>query len=131
MRGRVVSGLGGRPSPEGRDRSRCAWRNALKAPVALALVVLATAGAARAETIESALAKAYQNNPQLNAQRAIVRQIDENVPQALAGMRPNISATVDAGKEYTNTTETFPPIPPVLSTGASIKLKGTTTPRSA
>jgi outer membrane protein len=92
---------------------------------------LAAAGVARAETIESALAKAYQNNPQLNAQRAIVRQIDENVPQALAGMRPNVSATLNVGKEYTDTTETFPPIPPVLSSGASVKLSGTTTPRSA
>src|SRR5262249_2160973 len=34
-----------------------------------------------AETIESALVKAYQNNPQLNAQRASVRATDEGVPQ--------------------------------------------------
>jgi len=42
-------------------------------------------GPAAAETMESALAKAYQNNPQLNAQRAIVRETDEGVPQALSG----------------------------------------------
>jgi hypothetical protein len=33
---------------------------------------------ATAEKIEAALARAYQNNPQLNAQRATVRQTDEN-----------------------------------------------------
>ena len=40
-----------------------------------------------------ALIQAYQNNPQLNAQRAATRAIDENVPQALAGYRPRVSAT--------------------------------------
>ena len=38
--------------------------------------------AAFAESLEAALAYAYQNNPQLNAQRALVRATDENVPQA-------------------------------------------------
>ena len=52
---------------------------------------------AAAETIETALAKAYQNNPQLNAQRAIVRQADEGVPQALSGYRPTISANASIG----------------------------------
>ena len=42
----------------------------------------------RADTMESALLRAYRNNPQLNAQRASVRAVDENVPQALAGYRP-------------------------------------------
>ena len=45
-----------------------------------------------AETLPSALAKAYQSNPQLNAQRAIVRQNDEGVAQALSGYRPTLSA---------------------------------------
>ncbi len=43
---------------------------------------------ALADTIEAALVRAYQNNPQLNAQRAQVRSTDENVPQALSGYRP-------------------------------------------
>src|SRR6185437_3484340 len=50
-----------------------------------------------AETMESALRRAYQNNPQLNAQRAMVRATDENVPQALAGYRPKVSAILGAG----------------------------------
>ncbi len=43
---------------------------------------------ALADTIEAALVRAYQTNPQLNAQRAQVRVTDENVPQALSGYRP-------------------------------------------
>src|SRR3982074_361026 len=53
---------------------------------------------ASAETIEAALARGYRNNPQLNAQRAIVRQTDEGVPQALSGYRPSINANASAGK---------------------------------
>jgi outer membrane protein len=51
----------------------------------------------RADTMESALLRAYRNNPQLNAQRASVRATDENVPQALAGYRPKVSGTFSAG----------------------------------
>jgi outer membrane protein len=58
--------------------------------------------AARADTIESALVRAYQNNPQLNAQRASVRATDEGVPQALSGYRPRISITANAGGQYSD-----------------------------
>jgi len=60
----------------------------------------AAAPAALADTIEAALVQAYQNNPQVNAQRAIVRATDENVPQALSGYRPRISATATYGAQY-------------------------------
>jgi outer membrane protein len=82
-----------------------------------------------AETIESALAEAYQNNPQLNAQRAIVRETDEGVPEALSGYRPSIAANASIGREYSNLTETFPPVS-FLPQGATIAAKGLTTPRS-
>jgi outer membrane protein len=59
--------------------------------------------AARADTLNGALASAYQNNPQLNSQRAVVRQTDEQVPQALSGYRPSVSATATAGEQYTST----------------------------
>jgi outer membrane protein len=52
---------------------------------------------ARAEALPEALAKAYQTNPQLNAERARQRGTDENVPQALAGYRPQIVASLGAG----------------------------------
>jgi outer membrane protein len=84
-----------------------------------------------AETMESALAKAYQNNPQLNAQRAVVRQTDEGVAQAMSGYRPQINANASIGRQYTDMLEEFPAIPPILAQGASVEVKGLSTPRSA
>jgi outer membrane protein len=52
---------------------------------------------ASAEGLPEALAKAYQTNPQLNAERARQRATDENVPQALVGYRPQIVASLSAG----------------------------------
>ena len=62
---------------------------------AAAVLLLACMGPtpALADTIEAALVRAYQNNPQLNAQRASVRATDENVPQALSGYRPRVAIT--------------------------------------
>ena len=76
-----------------------------------------TCGRARAETLQAALAYAYQNNPQLNAQRAMVRATDENVPQALSGYRPKISLNGTAGIQSLSTTTkdvgtTIPPNAP-------------------
>src|SRR5580692_3860856 len=65
---------------------------------ATAAVSLA-ATAALAESLPEALAKAYQTNPQLNAERARQRATDENVPQALAGYRPQIVASLGAGMQ--------------------------------
>jgi outer membrane protein len=53
-----------------------------------------------AETLESALAQAYRNNPTLNAQRAALRAIDEQVPQALANYRPRVNAAIDSGYQH-------------------------------
>jgi outer membrane protein len=55
------------------------------------------ATAARGESLPEALAKAYQTNPQLNAERARQRGTDENVPQALAGYRPQVVANLGVG----------------------------------
>src|SRR3982075_101925 len=55
------------------------------------------ATSARSETLPEALAKAYQFNPQLNGERARKRATDENVPQALAGYRPQIVASLSGG----------------------------------
>ncbi len=83
-----------------------------------------------AETIQTALAKAYQNNPELNAQRAIVREVDEGVPTALSGYRPTISANASVGREYTDTKQEIPPLPPTLPAGVQFEAQGLTTPRS-
>ena len=72
---------------------------------------------AAADTVESALAAAYQSNPQLNVQRAIVRETDEQVPQALSGYRPHLSATAAAGMLTGSETEYFPGSPPIVITG--------------
>ncbi|CAM5216398.1 Outer membrane protein OS=Bosea thiooxidans OX=53254 GN=SAMN05660750_01403 PE=3 SV=1 [Bosea thiooxidans] len=55
------------------------------------------AGPGLAQTMDSALARAYSGNPTLNAQRAFVRATDENVPQAKSGYRPRITASADIG----------------------------------
>jgi outer membrane protein len=68
---------------------------------AAALCVLPQAGSA--QTLDQALAQAYQSNPTLNAQRAAARVTDEKVPQALAGFRPQVGAAASAGIDYTRT----------------------------
>src|SRR6202795_866380 len=75
---------------------------------AAAVLLLAYMGPmpALADTIEAALVRAYQNNPQLNSQRAQVRFTDENVPQALSGYRPKVAITGSAGYQYTDTNST-------------------------
>ena len=64
----------------------------------------AVRGRRLADSSRRALAYAYQNNPQLNAQRALVRATDENVPQALAGYRPKIAITGSGGIQSLSTT---------------------------
>jgi outer membrane protein len=88
-------------------------RTAIAAMVALALA-LGVVDTSRADTIEAALVRAYQNNPQLNAQRAAVRATDENVPQALSGYRPRVSVTASAGTQFSDQTTVtrVPDFPP-------------------
>jgi outer membrane protein len=76
---------------------------------------------ALADTIEAALVRAYQNNPQLNAQRAQVRATDENVPQALSGYRPKVSVTASAGYQYSDA---------VSNLGVPVEFAGATPPTS-
>ena len=73
------------------------------AAVAFAVLSQAPLGAS-ADTLPWALTQAYQNNPQINAQRAAVRATDETVPTALSGYRPRVSATASATEQYLDTT---------------------------
>ena len=66
------------------------------------LLIQVAATSARADTMEAALTRAYQSNPQLNAQRASVRATDENVPQALSGYRPKVAVTASGGGQYSS-----------------------------
>ena len=61
-----------------------------------------THGAA-AQTLEEALVLAYQNNPTLQAERARLRAVDEEVPEALAGWRPTVEIAGDLGASYSRT----------------------------
>jgi outer membrane protein len=76
------------------------------AAVAVLLMMSIGPSPVLADTIEAALVRAYQINPQLNAQRASVRATDENVPQALSGYRPKVAITGSAGYQYTDTNTT-------------------------
>ncbi|MGQ0484191.1 MAG: TolC family outer membrane protein [Hyphomicrobiales bacterium] len=58
---------------------------------------------ASAETLNEALASAYSGNPALRAERARQRATDEQVPQALSGWRPTVTAQGDAGHNWSNT----------------------------
>src|SRR3954462_2561584 len=97
---------------------------------AAAVLALAAAGfaPASADTIDAALVRAYQNNPQLNAQRAQVRSIDENVPQALSGYRPRVAVTASAGYQYTDTNTTAGGSPTAI---VRTEIHGANAPRSA
>ncbi|WP_077145887.1 TolC family outer membrane protein [Sphingopyxis sp. KK2] len=61
----------------------------------LAVGALTLSGGAHAETLQGALAKAYENNPTLTAARAGQRANDENVPIQRAGGLPSVGATGD------------------------------------
>ncbi|WP_292532251.1 TolC family outer membrane protein [Methylocystis sp.] len=84
-------GLGGR-------RSAC-FPYCAVAVLAFAFVSVATDQAA-AESLLSALARAYYVNPDLNQSRANVRVRDEDAPKAKAGLRPKASITAQAGAQY-------------------------------
>lgn len=57
----------------------------------LAVALAAAAAPASAETLTDALIKAYQTSPLLDSNRASLRALDENVPQARAARRPQVS----------------------------------------
>jgi outer membrane protein len=67
------------------------------------MICFAAALTVQADTLKGALINAYQNNPQLNSQRAVVRETDESVPQALSGYRPALTATAQTAQVYTST----------------------------
>jgi outer membrane protein len=89
----VSGGVGGHAKACGAIFS---WRLRGGAAVILAgLIVSFVCRPAYAETLEQALADAYLVNPVLNAERARLRAIDEQVALAKSGLRPFISGTAD------------------------------------
>ncbi|MGI9514647.1 MAG: TolC family outer membrane protein [Anderseniella sp.] len=71
--------------------------------LAVGVAVVAMIGqstSVNAETIASALSKAYVGNPQLKADQARQRATDELVPQAKSGWRPTVTTNSDIRKSY-------------------------------
>jgi len=100
------------------------------AAVSVLLLTLAGPTPALADTIEAALVRAYQNNPQLNAQRAQVRSTDENVPQALSGYRPKVNLSLSTGYQYQDIQQTQKGLPihsdpPLQPNAASLTINQT------
>jgi outer membrane protein len=98
---------------------------------AAAVLLLTCAGPmpVLADSIEAALVRSYQGNPQLNSQRAQVRVTDENVPQALSGYRPKVALTANAGFQYSDSTQVAG-TNPVTGTALRNVVRGTQPPRS-
>lgn len=80
-------------------------KQAMLASAAL-VILLNGAPQASAETLAKAIASAYSGNPTLNAERARQRGTDEQVPQALSGWRPTITAEGSLGREWSDTDTT-------------------------
>ncbi len=68
------------------------------AALLVASAVVVAVRPATSQTLPEALALAYANNPTLQAARAQLRAVDENVPQALAGWRPTVQVTGSVGE---------------------------------
>src|SRR5690606_1400324 len=68
----------------------------------LASSVIAMASPSSAETLQGALAKAYQNNSTLNSARAGVRITDEDVAIAKSGWRPAVGLSGSLGVSSQN-----------------------------
>jgi outer membrane protein len=58
-----------------------------------------------ADSLMDALTKAYAGNPNLAAEQANLRSVDENRPQAVALRRPTITGQADGGVQVQNTQE--------------------------
>jgi outer membrane protein len=65
--------------------------------VAAAFVAFFPGAVIAQTTLTDALITAYQTSPQLDANRAALRALDEQIPQLRAGRRPQLSATGSAG----------------------------------
>ena len=66
-----------------------------------AIAFALAAGPVAAESMSAALGSAYTDNPDLNSARAQLRAIDEGVPKALSGYRPQISLSGDVSTKTT------------------------------
>ncbi|MFL5337901.1 MAG: TolC family outer membrane protein [Geminicoccaceae bacterium] len=73
--------------------------------MAIALVAVLTAPPAGAASLRDALVTTYLTSPRLEAGRSELRQVDETVPQALAGYRPSLFVNGDLTGERSTVRE--------------------------
>lgn len=71
------------------------FRTHLSAALMAATILASFSGNALGETLQGALAKAYNNNSSLNSARAGVRVTDEGVAIAKSGYRPTVAGNVN------------------------------------
>tara|TARA_B100001123_G_scaffold434076_1_gene559973 strand:+ start:3616 stop:5028 length:1413 start_codon:yes stop_codon:yes gene_type:complete len=83
--------------------------------IGIAIVAILTSESVSAETLQDAMESAYQNNPILRAERAALRAVDEQVPQALSGWRPTAQIDSSYGRRRDN------------NSGSALGTTGTTT----
>lgn len=97
----------------------CVLKSGVANSMAVAIMAVAISATldsvARADSLVGALAAAYNNNPQLNAQRAATRATDENVAVARSGNRPIVSAEGGLG-----VTSVRRRTSPMVSTGSTL-----------
>jgi outer membrane protein len=106
-------------------KARSPRRGAMRL-IALSLLLPLAAASASAETIFSAMARAYYSNPDLNSQRANVRAQDEGLPKARSGYLPSVTAAGSIGFVDSRISVGS------LGTGAMpLRTRGDTRPRSA
>ncbi len=83
-------------------------------------VGLGAASGARAQSLVEALSATYNSNPDLLAARAVLRQTDETLAQAVANWRPTISLSLQYAKTEANSI-------PVVKPNSYLILNGRTT----
>lgn len=90
--------------------------------VALVFCGVAHSVIVKAETLDEALVKVYQESPILAANREKVKAIDENISEALSGWRPIVELEGDAGVSESESTS--------VSSGLSSTTTSSLSPRS-
>ena len=75
--------------------------------VATVLALAAGPTMVRAETLADALKSAYLNSGLLDQNRALLRAADEDVAQAVAGLRPIIDWTADIRRNFQRSPSQF------------------------
>src|ERR1044072_5939711 len=79
-------------------RIRPSLRFARAAAVCALAAGLAVASTARSQSLIEALSTTYNSNPDLLAGRALLRQTDETLAQAVANWRPRVTLSLEDNK---------------------------------